>query len=165
MNHSIREPRGVMYRYFNCTPPALISKYIQMNPVAYYQIIYIWLYIHCERLVRAKCILTELHWICFQKESIIWLFPNKPSHPCATSFPSQYKDGLSRYEDSHYKDKTVLRPPHLCNRNPNTGYNDTRQQFYIETAPGIMNNSNILLQGFIQNIFKLLQLSCTKESH
>ena len=35
--------------------------------------------------------------------------------------PSQYKDGLSRYGDFHYKDKTVLRPSYLYDGNPYTG--------------------------------------------
>ena len=35
--------------------------------------------------------------------------------------PHQYKDGLSRYGDSHYKDKTVVRPPYPYNGNPYIG--------------------------------------------
>ena len=35
--------------------------------------------------------------------------------------PSQYKDCLSHYGDSHYKDKTDVRPFYLYNRNPDTG--------------------------------------------
>ena len=31
----------------------------------------------------------------------------------------QYKDGLSRYKGSHYKDKTVMRSSYLYNGNPN----------------------------------------------
>ena len=39
--------------------------------------------------------------------------------PChkRTWFPSQYKESLSRYEDFHYKDETVVRPSHLYNGN------------------------------------------------
>ena len=33
---------------------------------------------------------------------------------------SQYKDSLSRYGDSHYKDETVVRPSYLYNGNPYT---------------------------------------------
>ena len=38
-----------------------------------------------------------------------------------TRAPSQYKDGLSRYGNSHYKDKTVKRPTYLYNWNLHTG--------------------------------------------
>ena len=34
---------------------------------------------------------------------------------------SQYKDSLSRYSDSHYKDKLVVRLSNLFNGNPYTG--------------------------------------------
>ena len=35
--------------------------------------------------------------------------------------PSQYKDRLSRYGDSHVKDKPVVRPSYLKHENPYTG--------------------------------------------
>ena len=35
--------------------------------------------------------------------------------------PSQYKDGVSRYWHFHYKDKTVVRPSYLYNKNPYNG--------------------------------------------
>ena len=39
---------------------------------------------------------------------------------------SQYKEGLSRYRDSHYEDKTVVRPSYIYNWNSYNGkYNET----------------------------------------
>ena len=38
-----------------------------------------------------------------------------------TRAPSQYKDHLSRYRDSHYEDKTVMRPSYLYKVNSYSG--------------------------------------------
>ena len=35
--------------------------------------------------------------------------------------PFQYKDGLPKYEDSHYKDEMVMRLSYFYNGNPHTG--------------------------------------------
>ena len=44
-----------------------------------------------------------------------------PAGTATTKAPSQYKDGLSRYGDSHYQDKTVIRRSYLYYDNPYCG--------------------------------------------
>ena len=39
----------------------------------------------------------------------------------AVMVPFQYKDRLSRYGDSHVKDKNVIRPSYLLHGDPYTG--------------------------------------------
>ena len=46
--------------------------------------------------------------------------------------PSQYKDGLSRYVDFHYKDKTVMKPSYLYDGSPKM----VRRHPCIETDVG-----------------------------
>ena len=46
---------------------------------------------------------------------------------------SQYKDRLSMYEDSHYKDKTVMRPSYLYDGNSYTG--KTTSLYWDRQAP------------------------------
>ena len=156
VNHSIREPRGVMQIYFNCTPAA-ISKYIQMNPVAYYQIVYLGIYIHRKRWVRAKLILTEMHWIWFQREHLMWPFPSRTSHPRATWSTSQCKAGLFRYRIPIIKVTCFW--DHLIFMEILIQYTMIQDNTFILRRPQESSwYSIIVLREYIQNIFRWLQL-------
>ena len=72
-------------------------------------------------------LLSVLHW------SINSLWPETCFNIYIYMFIFLYKDSVSRYGDSHYKDKTVTRPSYLYNGNPYTG-NTT--SLYIESDPG-----------------------------
>ena len=60
------------------------------------------------------------------------------SRPCDVYWtgklhPSQYKNGLSRYGDFHYKYKTVMKPSYRYNENSHTW----KDRLYIETGPWV----------------------------
>ena len=131
VNHNIWEPRGVISIY--------LSIYL-----------YIYIYIHRKCYVGAKCILTKLYGVCFQEEPIVWLFSSGPCHPRTIWAPSQYKDGQSRYGNSHCKDKAVVRPFHLYNGNPYTG--KTASLFWDGSQESCW-HSIIVLQEKVRNFF------------
>ena len=67
--------------------------------------------------------------------------------------PSQYKDGLSRYGDFHYKDKTVVRLSYLYNGNSYTG--KTAFVYWDCTDPCIL-----IYALYPQHICIMVQLLC-----